>query len=137
MLTEKQQETFDLFLYIIEQSKIYFLSSEPRRIGKTYILNELGFTLQALGYEVYILTPYPHQEYFANGFISTEPRDFRGMFKDNTIIIVDEERFELIGELLDYCRSRNIPVVGYVNFDEIKPVEPIEFKTEYKYEWIK
>lgn len=44
MLTEQQQKVFDKMLEYIEKKENYFLSSEDRNIGKTFILNELAFT---------------------------------------------------------------------------------------------
>jgi AAA+ ATPase superfamily predicted ATPase len=88
LLTKKQQEVFDEILHSIEKKQNYFLSSEDRRIGKTFTLNELAFNLQALGYRVFILTPYQDQEYFADGFISIYSPSYRGRLDENTVIIL-------------------------------------------------
>ena len=138
MLTEKQQKVFDEILHSIEKKRNYFLSSEDRCIGKTFTLNELAFNLQALGYRVFILTPYQDQEYFADGFISNYPPSYRGKLDKNTVIIADEARYEMmVDELLDYCDYRHIPIVGYVNFRRKQKYNPIEFKKEYECIWYK
>jgi len=125
VLTEKQQIVFDKFLYSIKQKENYLLLSEDRNIGKTFVLNELAFTLQALGYIVFILTPYKNQEYFANKFVSFDDVDYycRGLRKD-LVIIADEAKFEMMDEFLNYCKYNKIPVIGYVNVRRNKIIEP-------------
>ncbi len=115
MLTEKQQKVFKKLLHSVERKENYFLSSEDRGIGKTFTLNELAFTLQALGYKVYVLTPYPKQVYYANGIISLDLIDLSGV-DDNTVIIVDGVKFKKMKQLLEYCKLKRFPVVGYVEF---------------------
>ncbi len=138
MLTEQQQKVLDEMLEYIKKKENYLLSSEDRRIGKTITLNELAFTLQALGYKVFILTPYQNQEYFANSFISLGSWGFSGKFTDNSVVIADEAKYEMMYEFLDYCKYRNIPVIGYINFNRgkrvlIKPID--DFKIEYECNW--
>jgi hypothetical protein len=137
LLTEQQQKVLDEMLSYIERKENYFLSSEDRAIGKTFTLNELAFTLQALGYKVFVLTPYKECEYFADRFISLDLQSYRGRFANNAVIIADEARFEMMEEFLDYCKYRSIPVVGYVNFRRSKILKPIQFKREYECTWIK
>lgn len=142
MLTEKQQEIFDDFLDAIEQKQELFLSSHERRMGKTYTLNELAFTLQALGYIVFVLTPFKNQEYFAHRFINYL-RDLRGINRNKIVIIVDEIRFwnnknQETQEILEFCSNCKIPVIGYVNYYKNNWISnEIKFKREYSCEWIK
>lgn len=137
MLTEQQQKVFDKMLECIEKKENYFLSSEDRNIGKTFMLNELAFTLQTLGYKVFVLTPCRACEYYGEKFISLDSQSYRGVLANNAVIIADEARFEMMEGLLDYCKYRSIPVVGYVNFRRSKIPEPIQFKREYECTWIK
>ena len=124
-------------LECIEKKENYFLSSEDRNIGKTFMLNELAFTLQTLGYKVFVLTPCRVCEYYGEKFISLDSQCYRGWLANDAVIIADEARFEKMEELLDYCKYKSIPVVGYVNFRRSKIPEPIQFKREYEYIWIK
>ena len=140
MLTEFQQEILDNFLEaVVNQTNLIYDSSD-RGIGKTYILNELGFNLQALGYKVLILTPFRGQEYFADRFISNDSLDFRGISND-TVIIGDEARFFMMADIVDYCRYRKIPIVGYFNLTPSilhgRSLMTKEFEKEYSSEWIK
>lgn len=135
MLTENQQNVFDVFMNIIELKAYYFLSSEDRAIGKTHTLNELAFTLQALGYKVYVLTPYGNCEYYAEKYISTSVNDFRDVARDKLVIIVDESRYFMMDELTDYCIENKIPIIGYVNFGLPKMVNDFDFKQEYECIW--
>jgi hypothetical protein len=79
-----------------------------------------GFDLQALGYKVFIYTPYKDQDYYANGFVYEGLNNFRGLKKDCTVVIVDEinkcsiREQNNLKELLEYCEYGRIPVVGYV-----------------------
>jgi AAA+ ATPase superfamily predicted ATPase len=136
MLTENLQTVLEKFLEVIENKQNLLLSSEDRRIGKTYILNELGFTLQALGYKVYILTPYREQEYYADKFTSCDAKDFQGLFMDKSVVIADEARYMMMYDIVGYCEYRKIPIVGYVNFDVPRKIESIEFEREYECTWI-
>lgn len=136
-LTEQQQKVFDVMLNMIESKQNYLLSSEDRNIGKTITLNELAFTLQSLGYDVCLLSPYPH-EFYANRFISFNEIDYASKIYDDTIIVADEAKVEMMDELFDYCKNRNIPIVGYVNFYSRIPVmydNKEKFKREYEFTW--
>lgn len=138
MLNGKQQVVFDYFLEKIEERKSCFLSSENRGIGKTFTLNELAFNLQALGYIVYILTPYKNQEYFAHSFISDSMKELYKIDRDILVIIVDESKYCKLDEIINFCKDYQIPIVGYVDFEfgKIKIKEKIEFKREYDCKWI-
>ena len=136
MLKKKQQKDFNKFLHKIEQKENCFFTSEDRNIGKTFTVNELAFTLQSLGYIVFILTPYKNMEYFAERFISLNKEDYKKL-RENVVVIADEARFEMMKDFLDYCKYKKIPIVGYVNFTSNKPKYQIdnleEFKKEYEY----
>jgi hypothetical protein len=71
--------------------------------GKTTVINEIGFTYQALGYEVYILTPINCVEYYASKRISNV-NDLRGIRRDNLIVLVDEEsgKSDLLAEIQEF-----------------------------------
>jgi hypothetical protein len=138
MLTEWQEDKYKIFSEVIEQRGNFFFSSEDRNVGKTYLLNELGLELQALGYTVYILTPYPEHEYFAHGFIYINGDGYRGRLKENTVVLVDEARLYMMDEFLDYCKWRQIPVIGFVNYRRpYKPeIDKDLFIREYECNWI-
>ena len=116
-LTEYQQDLFDTFMYHVELGGICLKSIEGRAIGKTHALNELGFNLQALGYEVFVSTITEHIEYFAEMFVSVDSQSWRGMLDDKCVVLVDEIKVSKMDELIRYCEMRKIPVVGFVNFD--------------------
>jgi hypothetical protein len=135
-LTEYQQNIFDVMLNMSELKQNYLLSSEDRGIGKSTILNKLSFTLQALGYCVCLLTPFP-REYFATNIISLYPNDYRGINK-NSVVIVDETRYGIMmDDFLDYCKLKNIPVIGFVNFEKNKVIIDNKeiFEKEFDFKW--
>lgn len=119
-LTEQQQKIFNEFLDSVEKKENNIISSDQKQIGKTTILNELGFDLQALGYKVFVYTPYKNQDYYANGFIYEGLHNFRGLKRDYIVVIVDELNRESIREqnnfkeLLEFCEYGKIPIVGYI-----------------------
>jgi len=104
---------FDVFLQTIKERDRLFLSLNERGVGKTYVINELGFTLQALEYEPYILTINPIREYFAVDFIINVDY-LRGIHIEKAVILVDEYDFNKMDEILDYCSCYKIPIVGFV-----------------------
>lgn len=118
MLTPKQQETYDYFMDTINKKHQSFLPSDERGVGKTYILNELGFELQALGYQVYIMTPH-HDEHVACKYINNI-NELNGVDKNKVVIFVDEVRFynDKNQEFFDYCWQRGMPVVGFVDYSK-------------------
>jgi len=137
ILTEWQQERFDEFEEAIHRKKSLFRNGKYRKLGKTYTLNELGFTLQALGYDVYVYTPYKEMEYFAKGFIWTD-YNLRGLDKSKTVILFDEVKMndDMTMEILNICSGHEFPVVGFVKYED----EEFNFKTEkteYECKWIK
>lgn len=133
ILTDWQQERFDEFEKAIHRKEMLFRNGRIRQFGKTYILNELGFTLQALGYEVYVNTPFTQLEYFAERFIHND-YDLRGINILKTVILFDESKIDndKTQGILKYCKSCQIPVVGFVRY---KDEELKEFKTEYECKW--
>lgn len=116
MFTKKQEEVYNDFAKTINNKETKFLSSKDRAWGKSYVLNELGFELQALGYRVFLLTEFPNsQEHFATDFIDSLNR-FKGLSRDKTVVIVDEYRYRKTLEILEYCTFYKIPMVGFVDY---------------------
>jgi len=128
-LYPRQKEYFDLFDDCLHKHQSKLLSSEQRAWGKTTILNEIGFTYQALGYDVLLITQCPNSnEHFATDFIDPNGDYHRTLCRTrkNTVAIIDEYDYhvytdnierkswvtfnELLKELGDY----NIPYVGFV-----------------------
>ncbi len=116
-LDKIQQKIFDVMLNMVKAKQNYLLSSADRGIGKTTILNELAFTLQAIGYKVYLLNPHPVKDYYVNNILTYDIQSFRGLFKSNVVLIADEARYEMMDDLLEYCKDKRIPIVGFVNFE--------------------
>ena len=87
--------------------------------SKTHVLNTIGLELQALGYDIILVTEQVKEEHLATRYIDVESaRQWFGMFyvDSKAIVIVDEynsksSRFE---DFLVYCKSYKIPVVGFV-----------------------
>lgn len=144
MLTEKQGWILEEMLKSIKKQENLLLSSKERNIGKTFTLNQLALTLQALGYKVYMLTPYRGQEYYADRFISLLEKDYDGLFYDSVVVIVDESRYIMMNDFLEYCKYRDVPVVGYIDYQNYKTIVDLSetsnqsnFKAEYECEWLK
>lgn len=136
ILTDWQQERFDEFEKVIHKRQMLLRNGKYRGTGKTYLLNELGFTLQVLGYKVLVYTPFKKMEYFAENFIysSDNLREIDNKLK--TVILFDEvEVFsDEAQELIKIFKQLRIPVVGFVRYkDEEKPTP---FKMEYECKWI-
>jgi len=110
-----------------------FRDGRYRGVGKTYLLNELGFTLQALGYKVLVYTPNKKMEYFAENFIYSSD-NLRGIDNLKTVILFDEvEVFsDEAQELIKLFKQLRIPIVGFVRY---KDEEPKQFKMEYECKW--
>ena len=115
MLTKEQQIYYDEFEDTIKEKKNLLYSSHQRAWGKSYILNELGLTLQALGYEVYFFSDYDTYEFYATKYLSRSD-NIRGINNYKTVLIVDECRHSRLIDVLNYCESREIPVVGFIDF---------------------
>ena len=119
MLTKKQGEIYKSFVQTIVDKDMKLLSSEQRQWGKSYILNELGLELQALGYRVFLLTEFVnHQEHFATDFIDMNSLNkFRGLDREIIVVLVDEYRYRKMAEILDFCSYHKIAVVGFIDYD--------------------
>jgi len=115
LLTRKQQFYYDKFEDAIKEKRNLLYSSHQRGWGKSYILKELGLTLQALGYEVYFSSDYNAYEFYATKYLSKFD-NIRGINNYKTVVIVDECRHSRLINVLNYCESREIPVVGFVDF---------------------
>ena len=121
---------FDIFDNYLQnkQSKLYH--SDRRAWGKTTILNELGFTYQALGYEVLLITQFSNaNEHFATKYIplAFSSRHLRGYPVGKTIAIIDEYDllpksiiYSVENELLDTLKQLQIPYVGFANMVSAK-----------------
>jgi hypothetical protein len=116
-LTEQQQKVFDVMLHMARVRQSYLLSSEDRGIGKSITLNELAFTLQTIGYDVYLLNPHPVKDYYVNNIIALDSKSYEGLFRENSVVIADESRYEMMDDILEYCKYKKVPIVGYVNFE--------------------
>jgi AAA+ ATPase superfamily predicted ATPase len=139
MLNEFQEKKYIEFIEAIKNKENLMLSSEDRNVGKTYLLNEIAFELQAIGHEVYILTLSPQKEYFANGYVSFNEEDYIGKLNSNSVVVADETRQYMMLDLLRYCFAKQIPVIGFVNYTEPYKVNKntvASFKTEYDCQWI-
>lgn len=100
---------------MVEETKDYIIMTRKRKLGKTTILNELGLTLQALGYTVYVFSLSIHIEYCACGFIQNEDDLFNGLIKGNLVVLLDEGNYnlDLYKKVRKTCNKYNIPVVGF------------------------
>ena len=118
MLTIVQEAYYNSFERAIQENKCLLFSSEQRAWGKTYILNELGFNLQALEYKVFLLSEHMnHQEHFATDYIDLNRLvKSRGIRLGKLVVIVDEYRFSKMGEIFEYRIDLNIPMVGFVDY---------------------
>jgi len=136
ILTKWQQERFDEFEEAIHRNGIRFINGRIRRIGKTYLINELALTLQALDYTVYVFTSYQNIEYFAEKFIQSY-NNLRGINRDKKVILFDEVRIDEdeTMKILELCEKYSISVVGFTRYKGDEDVK--EFKTEFECEWIK
>lgn len=135
-LNEYQKKKYSIFWDTINQRSNFFFNAKDRRVGKTYLLNEIGLELQALGYIVYVLTPFKKQEYFAEKFILNELRDIAGIDRNKLVILADEVMiWDGLNDLLEYCKFCRIPVVGFVRYPDVKPVNYSIFEREYECKW--
>ena len=107
---------FDIFDDCLQKKQHKVYSSDRRAWGKTAIINEIGFTYQALGYEVLLITQFPNaNEHFASRCIFNE-WEFAGMKREKTIVIIDEYDVQKNYDarfLMEELRQLNIPYVGF------------------------
>ena len=116
-LNDRQQVYFDLFDKKLQDGTGCIISSYERQWGKTTIVNEIGFTYQALGYQVFLLTKFPQSnEHFANKYVASES-DICGIGGNKCIAIIDEYDIKNYADssLLDCLEYCNIPCVGFWN----------------------
>jgi len=116
-LTQEQQYYYDLFDKALNNGENFVVFSDRRGWGKTTIVNEIGFTYQALGYMVFLITQFPNSnEHFVTKVISSEcDFDFRNLNYKKCVAIIDEydpctEQYINIIKRLNEC---NIPYVGF------------------------
>lgn len=124
-LNYEQQFWFDRFDECLQKRLSYLSSSEDRGWGKTTVLNEIGFTYQALDYDVLLITEYPESNvHYATKYIGSI-RDLYGVRTNKTICIFDEYRVfseirrkrEFFINVIDELNRMNIPYVGFVTFN--------------------
>ena len=110
-----------MFDQCLQQRKNKLLSSQQRAWGKTTILNEIGFTYQALGYDVLLVTTHSESnEHIATmyfDYVFTKARLLADYGK--TIVIVDEYDYCDLNfqEIMEFFDKKKIPYVGFVRFD--------------------
>lgn len=113
-LRKEQQQVQDSFVNAAIEGYSLLHSSTTTKGKSKAMMIELGLTLQALGYLVYVLTPYKDKFYYAHGFIE-EDRQL-GLLDDRAVIIVDEARYIHMNKIIEYCEDMKIPIIGYVKF---------------------
>jgi hypothetical protein len=116
----------DLFDYLLQQRESKIYSSDRRAWGKTTIINEIGLTYQALGYEVLLFTQHSNSNnHFATQYIPSDynSRHLRGYPIGKTIAIFDEYDLppksiinDIGNELLITLEQLQIPYVGFANY---------------------
>lgn len=117
MLTEKQKAIYLNFIEAINNKEPQLYSSHRRAWGKSYILNELGFELQALEYRVFLLTEYANsQEHFATD-VFKDNYSMAGIDRTKAVVLVDEYRVSKIREIFKFCLEREIPIVGFIDYE--------------------
>ena len=107
---------FDIFDNYLQNKQNKLYPSGRRAWGKSTIMNEIGFTYQALGYEVLLITQFPNaNEHFASKCIFNE-WEFAGVKREKAIVIIDEYDVQKNYEarfLLEALKQLNIPYVGF------------------------
>lgn len=139
-LTDFQLNKYNDFWKVINHKENLFFNAKDRAVGKSYLLNEIGFELQILGYRVFLITPC-NQEYFAERMISLHKEDYKGRLQENCVVLVDEVKWLMMNDFLDYCKYRQVPIIGFVRYeDKYKPfleeLNPIKFQREYEFKWL-
>lgn len=121
-LTWKQEISYDALLEGVINNKTTLLPVMGRQYGKTTIINELGLTLQALGYYVIVWTDHPATiEYVADKvFVRLRDYDIKLSFslrgRNNLVILFDEvdASFPHFNYMIHELEARGIPVAGFV-----------------------
>lgn len=115
MLTEWQKKVKQEFMTAIETGQRFLRLNTDRAIGKSFVLNEIGFELQALGYKVHIVSM-SNQKYYATDYLSCCVSQFRDSFTDikKCAVLIDDMSESEVQTLREYCRERKIPVVGFL-----------------------
>lgn len=121
LLTKDQELSMNTFLSCVIEKTNRFESAYERGFGKTTILNELALHLQSIGYKVILYLPVGHEKhhdgFYAEGIL-TSLSDLRGVLGD-MVVIADEVKYGEMryrSEILEYCESKGIPIVGYAQF---------------------
>jgi hypothetical protein len=120
MLNGREQVAFDFFLEKVETKKSCILNAENKGYRKITIINELALTFQALDYRVFILTPFSKLEYLAEQFLTLDSNDYLCKFgKEKCVVLIDGSKRKEMDDFLEYCECRNVPVIGYVDYEGI------------------
>lgn len=89
---------------------------QPRGMGKTTVLNEIGFIYQALGYEVLVWTPFD-DEHTGCKLIRNYQRMRGFRSSDKTICLVDEVNLHISSHenhaIFAELRRCNVTMVGF------------------------
>lgn len=107
-----------LFIAYLQNGKDHIVdilkSNIERGMGKTRVINEIGLTYQALGYEVILMTPYD-DEHIATVLLRNRIEDIKYCFPTKTICLVDEWDFhnKNTNEFLYYLKRYKVPIVGF------------------------
>ena len=118
-LTRQQQEVFNSFDCALQNRQSVLLNSAERGWGKTLIVNEIGFTYQALGYDVWLVSRFPASYYATQKIDATRAHIASICITNKTIAIVDDipnrgVLLKVLGEL----EERGIPYVGFANWNQ-------------------
>ncbi len=121
-LSKRQEGWHDSFVNVALEKRSLLLSSSGRKTGKTITMDECCFTLQALGFEVLVLTINKRFPYCAHDLIEIDNSEIHNKLdgRQKVAIVVDEFPYRKMFNLLSYCDGRNIPVIGYVDFIDLK-----------------
>lgn len=119
-LTDEQERIKNILHIQSNFDSMGLYSAEKRNIGKTTIINNLGLEYQALGYEVFIVTPYIQStDYLATERLTIDNSRGKRLPK-KSIILVDEVRLKDLKKLLSLLDDRHkkdgVKILGFVHF---------------------
>lgn len=121
MLTPYQKENLEVFIFAATSRESQFLRNPGRKSGKTYLVNEAGFHLQAMGYIPYVLTSYnPFKTYYAHRLLHND-YDLISLYgldmdtRNKIVILTDEIDYDVVVEYLKELSTRGMPMVGYID----------------------